>query len=156
MRIEKEFTDNLQSEGNCKVVLIQPDDLEMVWDEVVPLIEAALKYSEGEVIPEDLVQPIKTGKMQLWVAMSGGVIAAMITEIVVYPRKRVLRVITIAGKDGRGMSRWYGFLPLVEGFALSNNCSSLEAWTRKGMAKKLTDWEHKYMVITKDLKSRMQ
>ena len=156
MRIEKEFTYNLQSEGNCKVVLIQPDDLELVWDEVVPLIEAALKYSEGEVIPEDLVQPIKTGKMQLWVAMSGGVIAAMITEIVVYPRKRVLRVITIAGKDGRGMSRWYGFLPLVEGFALSNNCSSLEAWTRKGMAKKLTDWEHKYMVITKDLKSRMQ
>jgi len=156
MRIEKEFTDNLQSEGSCKVVLIQPDDLEVVWDEVVPLIEAALKYSEGEVIPEDLVQPIKTGKMQLWVAMSDGVIAAMITEIVVYPRKRVLRVITIAGKDGRGMSRWYGFLPLVEGFALSNNCSSLEAWTRKGMAKKLTDWEHKYMVITKDLKSRMQ
>ena len=157
MRIEKEFTDNLQSEANCKVVLIQPDDLEMVWDEVVPLIEAALKYSEGEVIPEDLIKPIKIGKMQLWTALSeGSVIASMITEIVVYPRKRVLRVITIAGKDGRGMSRWYGFLPLVEGFALSNNCSSLEAWTRKGMAKKLTDWEHKYMVITKDLKSRMQ
>ena len=152
----KEFIGTEQAGTNCKVVLIQPDDLDLVWDEVVPLIEAALKYSEGEVIPEDLVQPIKTGKMQLWVAMSGGVIAAMITEIVVYPRKRVLRVITIAGKDGRGMSRWYGFLPLVEGFALSNNCSSLEAWTRKGMAKKLTDWEHKYMVITKALNQRMQ
>ena len=156
MRIEKEFTDNLQSEGNCKVVLIQPDDLEMVWDEVVPLIDAALKYSEGEIISEDLVQPLKTEKMQLWVAMSDGVIAAMITEIITYPRKRVLRVITIAGKDGRGMGRWYGFLPLIEGFALNNNCSSLEAWTRKGMAKKLKDWEHKYMVITKDLKQRMQ
>ena len=152
----KEFIGTEQAGINCKVVLIQPGDLELVWDEVVPLIEAALKYSEGEVIPEDLVQPLKTGKMQLWVAMSDGVIAAMITEIVAYPRKRVLRVITIAGKDGRGMSRWYGFLPLVEGFALSNNCSSLEAWTRKGMAKKLKDWEHKYMVVTKDLKSRMQ
>ena len=152
----KEFIGTEQAGINCKVVLIQPGDLELVWDEVVPLIEAALKYSEGEVIPEDLVQPIKTGKMQLWVAMSGGVIAAMITEIITYPRKRVLRVITIAGKDGRGMSKWYGFLPLIEGFALSNNCSSLEAWTRKGMAKKLKDWEHKYMVITKDLKERMQ
>ena len=152
----KEFIGTEQAGINCKVVLIQPGDLELVWDEVVPLIEAALKYSEGEVIPEDLVKPIKIGKMQLWVALSDGVIAAMITEIVVYPRKRVLRVITIAGKDGHGMSKWYGFLPLVEGFALSNNCSSLEAWTRKGMAKKLTDWEHKYMVITKDLKSRMQ
>ena len=95
--------------------------------------------------------------MQLWVALSeGSVIAAMITEIVQYPRKRVLRVITIAGKDGYGMSKWYGFLPLIEGFALNNDCSSLEAWTRKGMAKKLIDWEHKYMVITKDLKQRMQ
>ena len=153
---DREFIGTEQAGTNCKVVLIQPGDLEVVWDEVVPLIEAALKHSEGEVIPEDLVKPIKTGKMQLWVALSDGVIAAMITEIVVYPRKRVLRVITIAGKDGHGMSKWYGFLPLVEGFALSNNCSSLEAWTRKGMAKKLTDWEHKYMVITKDLKSRMQ
>ena len=152
----KEFIGTEQAGTNCKVVLIQPDDLEVVWDEVVPLIDAALKYSEGEILPEDLVQPLKTGKMQLWVAMSNGVIAAMITEIVTYPRKRVLRVITIAGKDGRGMSRWYGFLPLVEGFAISNNCSSLEAWTRKGMAKKLKDWEHKYMVITKDLKARMQ
>ena len=152
----KEFIGTEQAGTNCKVVLIQPGDLELVWDEVVPLIEAALKHSEGEIIPEDLVRPIKTGKMQLWVALSDGVIAAMITEIVVYPRKRVLRVITIAGKDGHGMSKWYGFLPLVEGFALSNNCSSLEAWTRKGMAKKLKDWEHKYMVITKDLKSRMQ
>ena len=152
----KEFIGTEQAGTNCKVELIQPGDLELVWDEVVPLIEAALKHSEGEVIPEDLIKPIKIGKMQLWVALSDGVIAAMITEIVVYPRKRVLRVITIAGKDGYGMSRWYGFLPLVEGFALNNNCSSLEAWTRKGMAKKLTDWEHKYMVITKDLKSRMQ
>ena len=157
MRIEKEFTDTLQSETNCKVVLIQPDDIDVVWDEVVPLIELALKHSEGEVFAEDLVQHLKTGKMQLWTALSeGSVIAAMITEIVVYPRKRVLRVITIAGKDGLGMGKWYGFLPLVEGFALSNNCSSLEAWTRKGMARKLKDWEHKYMVITKDLKQRMQ
>ena len=152
----KEFIGTAQAGTNCKIVLISPDDLEVVWDEVVPLIDAALKYSEGEILPEDLVQPLKTGKMQLWVALSGGVIAAMITEIVIYPRKRVLRVITIAGKDGRGMSKWYGFLPLIEGFALNNNCSSLEAWTRKGMAKKLKDWEHKYMVITKDLKQRMQ
>ena len=118
----KEFIGTEQAGTNCKVVLIQPDDLEVVWDEVVPLIDAALKYSEGEILPEDLVQPLKTGKMQLWVAMSDGVIAAMITEIVSYPRKRVLRVITIAGKDGHGMSRLYGFLPLFEGFAISNSC----------------------------------
>ena len=62
----------------------------------------------------------------------------------------------IGGKDGKGIDKWYGFLPMVEGFALKAGCSSLEAWTRKGMARKLKDWNHSYMVITKDLKQRMQ
>ena len=54
------------------------------------------------------------------------------------------------------MEKWYDFLPMVEGFALNNGCSSLEAWTRKGMARKLKDWTHHYMVITKQLKGRIQ
>jgi|ETNvirome_6_1000_1030641.scaffolds.fasta_scaffold24040_2 hypothetical protein len=143
--------------SNCKVVLVQPSDISIVWDEVVPLINNALKHAEGELLVEDLILPLSDGHMNLWVAFDEGiVVAAMITEIIIYPRKKILRVITIAGKDGHGMDKWYGFLPMVEGFALNNNCSSLEAWTRKGMAKKLKDWKHSYIVITKDLKQRMQ
>jgi len=48
------------------------------------------------------------------------------------------------------------FLDMVEGFALRTACSALEAWTRKGMARKLKDWNHSYMVITKELKQRIQ
>ena len=80
----------------------------------------------------------------------------MITEIITYPRKRILRVITLASKDGHGMDNWYDFLPMVEGFAINNGGSALEAWTRKGLARKLKDWKHSYSVITKDLKQRMQ
>ena len=57
----REFIGTEQAGTNCKVVLIQPDDLEVVWDEVIPLLDAALKYSEGEVLPEDLVEPLKAG-----------------------------------------------------------------------------------------------
>ena len=81
------------------------------------------------------------------------VIAAMITEIITYPRKKILRIITLAGKD---MELWYDFLPSIEGYAVSKQCSALEAWTRKGMTRKLKDWKHSYDIITKDLKARMQ
>jgi hypothetical protein len=81
------------------------------------------------------------------------IIASMVTEIIQYPRKKIVRVITLSGKD---MNSWYEFLPMLEGYAISNDCSSLEAWTRKGMARKLKDWKQSYCVITKDLKGRMQ
>ena len=139
------------------VHLVESDDITYMWDDVLPLIRVSLRYAEGELEPEDLVVHLDTGQMHLWVAMDKGeVIAAMITEIITYPRKRILRVITLASKDGHGMDNWYDFLPMVEGFAINNGCSALEAWTRKGMARKLKDWKHSYSVITKDLKQRMQ
>jgi hypothetical protein len=146
-----------QSGQNCKVLLVSPSDISVVWDDVVEFIDLALKHSEGELISDDLILPLNNGEQNLWVALEEGeIIAAMITEIIPHPRKRVLRVITIGAKDGHGMDKWYDFLPAVEGFALNNECSSLEAWTRKGMARKLKDWKHTYMVITKELKGRMQ
>jgi hypothetical protein len=54
------------------------------------------------------------------------------------------------------MDIWYDFLPMLEGYAVNNECSSLEAWTRKGMTRKLKDWKHSYDIITKDIKQRMQ
>jgi hypothetical protein len=156
----KEFISSknpLQRGSSCKIALVSPNDISLVWDDVVGFIDEALRHSEGELISEDLILPLSQGQQNLWVALEKDeIIAAMITEIIPHPRKRVLRVITIASKDGHGMDKWYDFLPMVEGFALNNGCSSLEAWTRKGMARKLKDWKHTYMVITKELKGRMQ
>ena len=42
----KEFIGTEQAGTNCKVVLIQPDDLDVVWDEGVPLIDAALSIQK--------------------------------------------------------------------------------------------------------------
>ena len=38
----------------CKVALVEAEDVDMVWDETYPLIEKALRYAEGELIPEDI------------------------------------------------------------------------------------------------------
>jgi len=88
--------------------------------------------------------------MQLWVAVEQRqVIAAMVTQIIPYPRKKVLRIIAIGGS---GMERWISFLPKVEQFARNLECDSLEAWGRKGWKKILTDWSDSYIVFTKKLR----
>mgnify|MGYP003140780473 CR=1 FL=1 len=138
----------------CQVALVEAEDVGMVWGEVSPLIEKALLHAEGELVPEDIKKHLDKGDLRLWVALENkDIIAAMVTEIIQYPRKKIVRIITLAGKD---MSMWYDFLPMIEGYAIRNNCSSLEAWTRKGMTRKLKDWKHSYDIITKDLKQRMQ
>jgi|TARA_Y100000310_G_C20475682_1_gene712277 hypothetical protein len=140
--------------GKCKVVLVAPSDVSYVWDDVVPLLDKALQYSEGEMTSDDLAPHLDNENLRMWVAMKGNeIIACMVTEVIEYPRKKIVRVITLAGKD---MDLWYDFLPLVEGYAVKQGCSALEAWTRKGMTRKLKDWKHSYDIITKDIKQRMQ
>lgn len=57
-------------------------------------IEAALKYGGGTHLFEDVADAVVDGRMQMWV--NGETVA--ITEIIVYPRKKVLHVFIGSGK----------------------------------------------------------
>ena len=149
----KEFIGTAPVGTNCKIVLVSPDNLPYIWESVQPHLEAMEPHSEGELAPEDFYEAIHNGEMQLWLAVEGKeLLASMVTQIIPYPRKRVLRIISIGGD---GMERWLGYIPLIEDWALSMGCTSLECWGRKGWLKVLKDWKCSYHIITKDLTSRM-
>ncbi len=132
------------------VALVSPDEITGLWPHVSDLLEKAQPHSEGELATEDYYPLLKSAQMQLWVAVEQRqVIAAMVTQIIPYPRKKVLRIIAIGGS---GMERWISFLPKVEQFARNLECDSLEAWGRKGWKKILTDWSDSYIVFTKKLR----
>ena len=59
-----------------------------------PWIEAALEYSGGTHAFEDVEKGIHEIRMQLWPAPRG----CMVTEIVVYPRKRFLNLFLAGGE----------------------------------------------------------
>jgi hypothetical protein len=59
-----------------------------------PWIEAALEYSGGTHVYQDIVDAVTEGRMQLWPAPRG----CAVTEIVLYPRKKVLHVFLAAGE----------------------------------------------------------
>ena len=137
-----------------KAQIVQPEDVAYIWEEVAPLLEKVKEHTEGEFETDDYLEPLTHGDMHLWIATEySDVKAAMVTQIVAYPQKQILRVILIAGED---FKRLYQFNDMIESFAIRAGCSGMELWGRKGWKKLLPDWESNYIVYTKDLKHRMQ
>ena len=141
-------------EQTVRAHLLSPEDVAYVWEDVAPLLAEVSPHTEGEVDPDDYMEPLTHGEMQLWVAIEDKKVhSAMITQIIPYPQKKILRIISLAGSE---FGKLYNFIDMVESFASQCECSALEMWGRKGWKKLLPDWKDSYIVYTKDLKTRMQ
>ena len=137
-----------------KAQIVQPEDIAHIWEQVAPLLDRVKEHSEGEAEPDDFLEPLTHGDMQLWIfTEESSLHSAMITQIIVYPQKKILRVISMAGSEFEKLRQ---FNDMVESFAIKTGCTGLELWGRKGWKKLLPDWESNYIVYTKDLKHRMQ
>jgi hypothetical protein len=137
-----------------KAHLISPEDVAYLWDDVGPMLARVTERSEGEMEPDDYLETLTQGAMQLWIATEEkNITLAMVTQIISYPQKKVLRVIAISGE--KFIEAHSQFNDMVEAFAIRVGCSSMELWGRKGWKKMLPDWKDSYIVFTKDLKERM-
>ena len=137
-----------------KARIIQPEDVAYVWEEVAPLLDTVKEHTEGELETDDFLEPLTHGDMQLWIATEGSTVhGVMVTQLVPYPQKKILRIISLAGDNFEELRE---FQEMIEAFAVKTGCTALEMWGRKGWKKLLPDWEDTYVVYTKDLKHRMQ
>ena len=137
-----------------KARIIQPEDVAYVWEEVAPLLDTVKEHTEGELETDDFIEPLTHGDMQLWIATEGSTVhGVMVTQLIPYPQKKILRIISLAGDNFEELR---GFQEMIEAFAVKTGCTALEMWGRKGWKKLLPDWEDTYVVYTKDLKHRMQ
>ena len=145
-----EFTGSTEVPGqSCRAFIARPNEVEVFWPLVVDHLKKAVPHSEGEIEPEDMLPELVKGEMQLWFSVEDrNVTAAMVTQIIPYPRKKVLRILSIGGE---GMARWMKHFPMVETFAKQTGCSSIEAWGRKGWLRALPDWKCSYHILTKEI-----
>jgi len=153
-----ELTESIGTTGQlgqpCEISVVLIKDVPDVWEEVYPIIDRCQRYANGELYTQDYLEMILDGNIQLWVASDKEkIFAAMLTEFIAYPRKKVLRIIAIAGNR---MESWMEFFPALEAAALGVGCTGLEAQGRKGWLRVLKDWECSYHVLTKDIKNRLQ
>ena len=145
----KEFIGTAQAGTNCKIRLVPPNKIPDIWWKIEEHLLRMSPHSEGELEPDDFFESLINAEMHLWVAIKDeDIIASMITQFVAYPRKRVLRIISIGGDS---MDQWIDQLPMIEDWALTMGCTSIECWGRKGWLKVLKDWKCSYRHNTKRL-----
>lgn len=71
----------------------EPEEWEVQWERCKPLIEKAIEYQDSYTI-DDVEAKIGNGIALLW----PGKETAIVTEFVVFPNKKVLHILCIAGK----------------------------------------------------------
>ena len=140
-----------------QVISVAPKSIPYMWHQVKPLIDKALVHSNGELISDDVLEFLLSKRQNLVVGYDNPkegsykeILMAGVTEVIQYPRKRVLRVIAWATKSGHDGAGWLTLFDTIEYIGKKSGCDYIEAWTRKGMAKKMK-WDHEYSVITKQL-----
>jgi hypothetical protein len=110
-----------------------------------PWIEAALEYGGGTHEWEDIVKSLCEGKMQLWV----GDKSAAITEILSYPKKKVLHVF-LAGGD---MNELISMINDASEWGKLQKCVSMTISGRRGWERVLgkVGWKAKMIVMEKEI-----
>lgn len=94
-----------------------------------PWIEAALEYSGGTHDFSDIVQGLIEQKMQLWPAPKG----CIVTEIVVYPKKKMLHVFLGGGELEQLLDMHSDVIEWAKG----QGCSGMTITGRHGWKKPL-------------------
>lgn len=103
-------------------------------------IESALVYSGGTHTFDDIVRAVYAGHMQFWPAERG----CAITEILVYPQKKVLHVFLAAGE----MDQIVDMDESAVEFARLNECNGMSIAGRKGWSRVLKDKGYKESFVT--------
>lgn len=132
---------------------IRSDQIYKLWEVVEPMIGSALEYSDGKYDTDDIHELLEEKQMQLWVVVENKIIIACgVTQIVIYPQKKVCLLVVVAGKD---FSRWSDKLNYIEEWACDIGCTSFEAYCRPGWEKILKDWEKIHTVMRKSIHENM-
>jgi len=97
----------------------------------------------------DIVDGVQSGHMQLWSGERG----CAITEILVYPNKKILHVFLAGGDNGHGIDQITDMHDSAVEFAKRENCQGMSVSGRAGWKKILASkgWEQKFVTLAKEL-----
>ena len=130
------------------ILKVPEKDLHIIWNEVEPLIKKAL---DDTYSVRDILDGLVKNSFQLFISWENKVESAVITEVVQYPQKKILRYF-LAGAEGNNLSNWLEPIQQeIEKFARHNNCDAVEVAGRKGWARKLKGYEQKIYLFNKEL-----
>lgn len=129
--------------------------LSRFWPYAVPFIKRALDRATGELTIDDMREAARAAQIQLWLVHDGTrICGAATTEIIRFPSRNRLRVITVGGED---FDLWASTLDLkLREWALTHRCDGIEAYVRKGFVVKLRSlgYRHKISQVWKPITAK--
>ncbi len=106
----------------------------VLWPQVKPLIVRVLDLDRvGRYQPIDILNSLLAGTTRLWVSWNPDekeVEAAVVTEIIQYPRAKEFRIWIVAGRNMRAWA--YEGRDMVEAFARAQGCTVITGAFRRG------------------------
>ena len=133
------------------VEAVEPGTAVQVWPRVVEMIDRGLEVCD-EVMPEDMLDRLGSGKMLLWVAIeeANGIIhAAMTTQLV---KQRSGLVCWMCQCGGERMRDWSRFHVKIEEYAKAEGCVKVVLEGRSGWLKILEGYTVRSVRLEKALK----
>lgn len=129
-----------------QLLLVSPELLSQVWPHVEPLLlEAKETWGEYYTI-ESILLLLQAGRAQLWTMNDRDeFILAMVTELLLFPKKKVLNILLIAGSEFReGLEL---FVDCVEMWAWKQGVTKSTAVGRKGLLRLLKPYGYSERVV---------
>lgn len=143
--------DGMTETLKVKATLLTTAQIEGAWPAVKHMIEDALEHGTGRMDADDVLSLLKSGGMGLWVIINEEgtpeVLAALVTEMVDYPQKRVL---DLSLMGGRRADLWLHILPQLETFAASAGCQQVQIHGRAGWGR-VTGYPETARVFVKEV-----
>lgn len=128
-----------------------------VWPHVRGYIASVLERDgSGRFETSDILAALLRGEAKLWVAWDADrktAAAAVITEIIVYPRLSECRVWIVGGRPGSLKSWVYATRDMIEDYARAQGCAFISGAMRRGWIRiGGPGWQPTGMSFDKDLR----
>ena len=111
-------------------------------------IESALKKGGETHDFKDIVDGVLSGHMQLWMGANG----CAVTEVIVYPNKKVLHVFLAGGDKGYGIKQITDMHDDAMAWGKLQGCDGMTVAGRKGWKKVLESrgWSEQFTTLLKE------
>lgn len=118
-----------------------------LWPQIEPLLSPLLR-EDGLYVSTDILAEHLKGEKKIWIAWQDKVLAVFVTQIVTYPRKRIMGIPYIAGSQ---MELWKDkFIEVSEAYAKAMGCHRIAGSQREGWVR-VAGYEKRGVVLVKEL-----
>lgn len=143
--VDTNSTSKSSGSTECYVVPLPAQVVPLYWQVILPFVSMALAEGRGELEPDDVYARLCDGRMQVLAAVyEDTIVAALVTEVVNYPRKTALRVVLAGGSK---LDKWmHAAQAMLLIGAHAVGASFIEMHGRKGWQKALlaVGWKPSY------------